>query len=349
MKRTILRGLHLVGAFGALRHLRRNAAVIVCYHGVMPGDDDSYQFLNANFVSTKAFEQQMQWLASRYRLVPLRHIVEAIDQGAALPARAATVTFDDGFANNYRTAFPVLRRLGIPTTIFLATEKIGVPGAQIWTERVKRAIYLTPKTSVTLHVGGPCTYQLPDAGARERGARLVLSQLKRATVAQRDEWLAEIESVCGRPSLQPNEAMRYDFLTWDQVREMAAAGIEFGSHTVSHPILTSLDDDRLAFELSESKKTIESQLGRECYAFAYPNGGFGDFGPREMAALKGAGYRCALSLEGGLVRRTAERFALDRTNVAREYALPLLNATLTGAMADLRSLTGRRSVGPAGV
>lgn len=349
MKRLILRGLHLVGAFGALRHLRQGSAVIVCYHGVMPGDDDSYQFLNANFVSAKAFEEQMQWLASRYHLVPLRRIVEALDAGAGLPSRAATVTFDDGFANNYRVAFPILRRLAIPTTVFLTTEKIGVPGAQLWTERVKRAIYLTPQAAVTLRIGERNTYQLPDGRARERVARMVLGHLKRATAAQRDEWLTEIEGVCGRPGLQPHDAMRYDFLTWDEVREMATAGVEFGSHTVSHPILRSLDDRALAVELLESKRTIESHLGRECYAFAYPNGGFDDFGAREMAALESAGYRCALSLEGGLVRRDARRFALDRTNVAREYALPLLNATLTGAMADLRTLTGRRPAGPAGM
>lgn len=348
MKQVFLTGLHLAGAFGALRHLRRHSAVVLCYHGVLPGNDDSYDLMNANFVAATAFERHLRWVARRYQLVPLRVIVDALKSGTNFPTRAATITFDDGFANNYRVAFPILRRLGVGATVFLTTDKIGVPGAQLWTERVKLAILLTPLTAVTLKLREEQVYRLDRLRDRENATRLVLGAMKLAPVAQRDEWLNAIEQVCGRPALSPSDAMRCDFLTWDEIREMAAAGIEFGSHTKSHPILKSLDDAQLFEELSGSKRTIERELGTECYAFAYPNGKFADFGAREVRALEAVGYTCALTLEGGLVERDSHRFALNRVNVGRQYPPSLLNASLTGARADIRSLLGRRPAAPVG-
>jgi peptidoglycan/xylan/chitin deacetylase (PgdA/CDA1 family) len=347
VKRTTLWALHRTGAFGALRHLRKQATPVLTYHGVMPGDDDRYDFLLDNFVSAAAFERQMRWLTSRYHPVSLRQIVDALDGGAPLPRGAATVTFDDGFANNFRVAFPILQRLGVPATIFLTTEKIGVAGAQLWTEQVKRAIYLTPRTELTLGAPDRSHYLLDAPGNRERAARAVLGQMKKLPVADRNRRVAEIEQLCGRPAMAPTDGTRYDFLTWDDVRVMAHAGVEFGSHTVSHPVLSTLSDAELETELRDSKARIEAELGRECYAFAYPNGKATDFGEREKKALGAAGYRCGLALQGQLNRQVSDRFALDRVNVAREFDEALLNARLTGALADLqRAKNAARALSP---
>ena len=341
IKRLGLSALHATGVFGALRHLQRDSALVLCYHGVLPGSNDTYDYLSQNFVAAAAFERHLRWLTSRYTLVPLRQIADAFANGTPLPPRAATVTFDDGFANNYHVAFPILRRLGVPATIFLTTGKIGVAGEQLWTERVKRAIYLTHVRTATLATPEPRSYSLETAGRRERAARSVLGQLKRMPPEARDRHLAEIEAACGRPALTPDDRTRYDFMTWDHVRTMADAGIEFGSHTVSHPILSTLDDGTLLRELAESKRTIESQTGRECYAFAYPNGGRGDFSTRDMEMLERVGYRCALSLQGRLNPVGSSRFGLDRVNISRQFDPPLLNARLTGATGAVQQLRSR--------
>jgi peptidoglycan/xylan/chitin deacetylase (PgdA/CDA1 family) len=348
IKRTALSALHGFGLLGALRHVRQDSTLVLTYHGVLPGDDDQYDFLNANFVSEAAFERQMQWLSSRYRLVTLRQIVAALNGGPALPPRAATVTFDDGFANNFHVALPILQRLHVPCSVFLTTGLIGVAGAQLWTERVKRAIALTPARSF---VFGPDqkTFLIGSPTDRERAARDVLATLKRLSPEVRDQQVAALETVCGRPGITAAESIRYDFLNWDQVRAMSAVGIEFGSHTVSHPILATLPSAELESELRNSKHAIEAELGIECYAFAYPNGKTADFGDREAAILRRLGYRCALSLNGGLNKPAADPFRLERVNISREFDAALFNATLTGATAELRRMK-RRSVllAPAG-
>src|SRR5215213_10101493 len=122
-------------------------------------------------------------------------------------------------------------------------------------------------------------------------ARRLLGVLKRMAPGPRSEMVDLVEQACGRPDIQPHERERFDFLTWRQISDMAAAGVEFGAHTVNHPILSTLPSGDLDRELLDSKQQIEERLGRECYAFAYPNGAPGDFGPREKRALRRLGYR----------------------------------------------------------
>ena len=84
-------------------------------------------------------------------------------------------------------------------------------------------------------------------------------------------------------------------LGWDEVRTMHEAGISFGSHTVTHPILTALSPGRMRQELVESKQAIERELQAPVRSFAYPNGKAGDFNEATKAILREAGYSCALT------------------------------------------------------
>lgn len=332
LKQPVLSTLHGLGVFGAVRQLRKHALVVLTYHGVMPGDDDRYEFLLGNFVAAGAFARQMAWITRRYTPVGVSDILHAVASGRPLPPRAIAVTFDDGFANNFRLALPILRKFRIRATVFLTTAHIGVRGAQLWTERVKRAIYLTRQARLQAVVPGLRDHILTTPSSREDAAREALGILKRLSPATRDELVAAIERACGVPALRPDDADRYDFLTWDEVRAMSEEGIEFGSHTVSHPILTTLDADTLEYELRESKRRIEHELQRECSAFAYPNGQAADFGRREEEMLRTVGYRGAFSLLGGINMQLTNPFSIDRVNVARAYYPALFNAGLTGSL-----------------
>ena len=332
LKKTALTALHHSGVFGLARIARRRALAVVTYHGVLPGNDDSDSFLLGNFVAASAFDRQMAWLRQHYTPVSVSAVVRSIETATPLPAGAVVVTFDDGFANNFRHAFPILRKHGIPATIFLTTGHIGVRGAQLWTERVKRSVFLTALDRLPAVLPDQPARGLDSASRRAQAARALLGQLKRMPPARRDEYVLEIERVCGRPSLQADDADRYDFLTWNDVRTMADGGIEFGSHTVSHPILSTLDDGELKRELEESRRTLEGELQRPCTSFAYPNGQPGDFGEREKRALETAGYTVAFSLLGGINAPIVDRFDVDRINVSRGYYPALFSAGLTGAL-----------------
>ena len=339
MKRNTLAILGTLGFLRAARELQRGRSVILTYHGVLSGDDDEYNYLNYNFVAAGTFERQIQYLLRHYRPIRLADLVRSYRENTLPPPRSVALTFDDGFANNYTVAFPVLQKYGFPFTVFLTTGMLETPGAQLWSERVKRAVYLCPREAVVLRILGreiPCP--LNSAAAREQSTRRVLQMLKRSPPAERDAALTVIESTCGRPEVEARELERYQFLTWTQVRTMASAGVEFGSHTVHHPILSTLDDRTLREELVESKRRIETEIGQECHALAYPNGQPGDFGVREKRALQAGGYSCGLSLGGTLNPPRPDPFQLDRINIGRQFDGPVYQAAVTGILGRLRTM-----------
>jgi hypothetical protein len=190
-------------------------------------------------------------------------------------------------------------------------------------------------------LGREFRYSLSSIARREESALHLSRSLKRIPIAQRDAALDEIEAVCGRPLPRPEEGQRYDFLTWQQIREMASAGVEFGSHTVRHPILSTLDAARLDAEIAESKRQIEASVGVACDAFAYPNGSADDYGEREKKALRAAGYRCALSLRGNVNGCRPDLFELDRINIGRRLDEAGFQAEVAGLLGRARAVRRR--------
>jgi len=109
-------------------------------------------------------------------------------------------------------------------------------------------------------------------------------------------------------------------MPWDTLRGLADDGLEIGSHTVSHPRLTRLDDAELRRELRESRERIADELGRECRFLAYP---YGDEDQRVRAATRSAGYAAAFALPG--TKSPADAWGIPRLGVWRkDHQLRLL-------------------------
>ena len=342
MKRSGFALLKSLGLVAAVRALQRQRSVILTYHGILPGDDDGYDFLNHNFISEAMFDRQLQYLRQHYRFISLGELVGHYERGVQPPPRSVALTFDDGFANNYSVAFPLLKRHGIPFTVFLTTGLVGDPLAQLWTERVKRSIYFCPQPAIALDVvDRRFECDLTTSSRRTAAAKQVLQLLKRQPLSTRDRAVAYIEDRCGKPPLDRQDEDRYAFLTWEQVREMSAASVEFGSHTVHHPILSTLDDSTLHRELCESKDRITAELATPCDAFAYPNGSRADYGVREKDALRRAGYRVACSLNGQLNGQHPDLFEIDRINIGRHLDLTRFEAATSGILGAARLVKQR--------
>jgi peptidoglycan/xylan/chitin deacetylase (PgdA/CDA1 family) len=306
---------------------------VLAYHGVLTRSRAASAYLDYNFIPADAFDCQIAHLKQHYHPVSLSEFVASREDGRELPPRAVLVTFDDGFANNWHVAYPILRSHGVPFAVFLATGLIGRADAQLWSERASRTVYLSDRSRVSIDLaGGRRQFDLSTPQLREQASRAIVQLLKRLDPAGRERHLVSIEQAFGRRAVSVAERERYDFLTWNDVREMARAGVEFGSHTVTHPILSTLDTATLERELVESKRQIEEQLGIPCQTFAYPNGGAGDFGPRERRAVRDAGYRCAFALLGGLVGSADDPYALQRVNIGRDFNEPMVEAAATGVL-----------------
>ncbi len=121
------------------------------------------------------------------------------------------------------------------------------------------------------------------------------------------------------------------YLSWEEIREMAGGGIEFGSHTVTHPRLSALAPEACSSELVSSKRIIEERIGRPVRTLAYPFGGKLEFNESVEKAAREAGYECAFSLCRGSNGFTVGRKMVDSSMTTRlngEFSAPLFGSAL---------------------
>ncbi len=276
--------------FPALRRRRHKCFQVLTYHRVTDGGDS---FLPGTPVA--AFERQMAFVAAHYRVCSLETAVTAMLAGD-LPDRALVITFDDGYRDNYVRALPVLQRHALPATVFLATGSIGT-GRVLWHDRVFRAFRETPARALSGFAGNGRTWPLETPEQREQARDAVLAVLKTLGEEQRLETIARLTQALEIGDVEQVPGL---MLGWDEVREMSRAGIEFGSHSVTHPILSRIPAERARQEVFESKAVLERELGRPVRAFAYPNGQPADFDDRTTGLLRDAGFACAVTTIRGL-------------------------------------------------
>ena len=249
-------------ARGVLAATRPHRFLVLSYHRV---NDSGHPFFGGT--PTRLFRRQMDLLRSRFDVQPLRVLASG-----DVPRNAVAITFDDGYRDNYTHAFPILRELGIPATIFLVTEAVDGNG-MIWHDRIFDAYHRTAA---------------PIAD-RRRDLAESLASVRAANPVERE---ALITRLLGRLAVEPCDD-GWDKLTWDEVREMAGSGIDFGAHTLDHPILSHVGPEEARRQVRGSKERVESELDREVTLFAYPNGRAADFNETTKTILREEGFSSA--------------------------------------------------------
>ena len=252
-------------------------------------------------VTADEFERQMVALRAHFFPLPLSEAIERLRQ-RSLPPRAVCVTFDDGYADNAEIALPILQRQGVAATFFIASGYLN--GGRMWNDSVTEAVRRWPHP--TLDVGsGPVAVRT--AYEKRAAIAATLQQWKYLPPAARETLVAALlegADVAPAPSLMMRD---------DQVRQLRAAGMEIGAHTISHPILAQLGDADANREIVDGGRYLSEILREPIALFAYPNGKPGtDYGPRDVAAVRTAGYRAAVSTAWGVAAQRADIFQLPR-------------------------------------
>jgi peptidoglycan/xylan/chitin deacetylase (PgdA/CDA1 family) len=300
MKRTILKLLQGAGAFAPFRWAHRNQALIVTYHRFSEREGGAR-------ISARAFAEQTRYLAAHYTLVPLSHLADCLRM-PEVPPRLAAITIDDGYRDAYEIAFPILRKYRAPATVFIVTEFMD--GTKwLWTDKPRYLTALAAPQALKVGIGDrDLKLELNGSASRAVAAALINAALKPLSEEAREASIKRLASELKAP-LPERPPAEYSAINWGQAREMADAGVEIGSHTLTHPILTGLSDERLRDEVSLSRDRIQTALGRKVETFCYPNG---DHDLRTRREVARAGYRLAVTTDFGLNNDLSDPLALRR-------------------------------------
>lgn len=296
-----------VSKFRLLNRLRKRAPFILMYHGVVAPERESSD-ITGKFVPVAEFRRQVDYLKEAHEVVAISALVDRLDNGG-ITGNEAVITFDDGYRNNYLHAFPVLREAGVPATVFLATGFIS--GKKwLWVDRVEYAV------NNSLEIRSERLGLELKAADLDGKRRALVEIKKRLKALPSSEIPSAVEEIGACVKFPDAPCGNYEFMGWDDIREMSGSGVEFGPHTVNHPILTRISFEDAKREITESKAEIEAETGRCADVFCYPNGKRADYDERIKGFLKGL-FRCALSAEPGHVGEKSDLFELRRIPVDR--------------------------------
>jgi len=321
LKRAVIAALKRAGYYErALGALSGDRALVLVYHRIV-GTVGNREWRTGfeRGVSASNFERHMEFLRRRMRPVPLAELADAVRRGRSLPERTVCVTFDDGYRDNYTDAFPILRRHGIPATVFVATAYME-SGKAFWWDRVVHLVRNTPAKRVDL------TGVVDLAGRRGSGAGAVVSlggPRERAAAAERIVTAMEylpperIESILG--ALRERLGVRDsggngagETMSWSEIEHLSRSGIAIESHTHSHPYLAPLSEKGVELELRRSKECLEQRIGGPVRGVAYPGGRRGMYTEATMRVAKRVGYDFGCVVDLAAVARGGNEFEIRR-------------------------------------
>jgi len=278
-------------------------------------------------VSNERFRRHLNFLRNRYSIVTMSQAVAILIDHAELSRDTLIITFDDGYSGNYDNAWPVLRGLGIPATVFLTTGFLDT--GRIWIEEARDLLEQAISNPRRLSQSAEkLVGNLLGEEASQHSLDFLIQRLKYIDPTEREALIdalkrSDLASSTTRISLKP--------LGWEQVREMARGGIEFGSHTDSHPILSTLDASDQRHEILRSCLRINEEIQQEPKVFAYPNGSKNDFTDQTVDLLKDHGFEAACTTIRGINRPGADLFRLRRIGVGAD-STSLLELRLSGLL-----------------
>ena len=230
----------------------RDSATVIMYHRFGEG-----RYPSTN-ISMQRFEEHLALLTNGdYTILPLPKIIETLKSGQLLPDRTVGISIDDAYLSVYENAWPLLKKTGLPFTIFVATS--------------------------------------------------------------------------------PVERNLASYMSWEQLRELKAAGVTIGSQTHTHPHMHKLSVERVREEIDISNQIFLDEMGERPELFAYP---YGEYSRFVIDAVKDAGFTAAFGQNSGIIHTDEDFFELPRFAFNENYgALSRLKLAINGLPLKIKDLT----------
>jgi len=313
MYRSKIRALHLLNRlsfFDLIRNFQRKRIAILMYH--------RFSHHNEPFkISSRVFENQMAFLKKKYNVISLARLSNILVGKCSYPRNPLIVTIDDGYYDNYSIAYPILKKYSIPATIFLTTDFVA-NRCWLWSNKLEYILKNSRMSQFKFFLGSKEESFSVSTFRGWHRAQLIFFNYLRKIGSKKDIFLTELADYL--KVIIPEE-ISVDFLplSWENILEMQNNGIHFGSHTCTHPILSTLNKNKLQYEIFSSKREIESRLSREVCDFSYPNGRREDINKDVINVVEDAGYLCAVTTEPGFnYRNITNPFMLKRASISTD-------------------------------
>lgn len=280
---------------------------ILYYHKIIDSKENRFDYFGLD-IPVKSFRKQMQYLSQRCNPISLNYFISCATRGLKLPPKSIIVTLDDGYKDSYTNAYPILQQYKIPATIFLTTDPIDCRDT-FWWEKLGEAINRTSEKVLEINIDRLRKFDLSRTVKKIEAVRMVFSLLNQVREIRKKPTLHHLFE---KLKIDENELKMNSTLSWEEIREMGRKGIEFGAHTLTHPILTKTSPEQAEKEIIKSKLKIEEKIGKAVNSFSYPQGDPSTYNESLKKFLKNSGFSCACTTIQGVNNIGSDLYELKR-------------------------------------
>lgn len=307
--------------------LKRNRrSVILTYHHVLPDNDQLIRFIQPGmYVLASSFKKHLTYLKKHFNIIPLDHLVDLKLE------KSCIITFDDGWSDNYTTAYPILIKHNVPATIFIATNKIGSKDWP-WPDKISLIIHGADGNDLniisklifekirSLSMNIPLTRGL-NVMKKSIFKEEVISIIKNLPHEEALNLVSDIQLHTGNIAYTIHD--RNPWLSWNEINEMSEQGISFNPHTHNHVILTNVSPEAAEKEVFLSQQIIAHHLKKKPSSFSYPNG---NYNSHIISIMRKHGISLAVTTAPGTIDQSASLLTLKRNMLHDDisHTIPML-------------------------
>ena len=283
-------------------------ALVLLYHRVTRLDSDP-QLLA---VSPENFYEQVNYLKSNCALLQIEEFYDLLSRRKKFPRRAVILTFDDGYADNFLEALPILQSLHSQALFYITTSNLDTD-RELWWDELERIFlgkHSLPPFIEIEHKDGHIQLDTRTHGGRTDTYKFLHPLLRFAAPAERNLILEHLRAMTGlSASGRPSHRM----LTNNELQQLSrSAEAVIGAHTHHHPSLAVLPYKEQLEEMKISKDILEKITGATMQHFSYPYGSKQDYNSDSVNACREAGFKMVCSNYYGQVHSWTDLLQVPR-------------------------------------
>jgi len=299
---------------------------VLAYHRICDSEQWNDNDISLMSASNEQFNWQVKYIKNHYDLINFDDLNNILNNKIDTPKRPVIITFDDGFADNYFNAYPILKEHNAKATFFVSTGYIGTD-KQYWFNKVYRSFVNPQNTNACINELNINIDLSKCEATRRKQIYSIIEVLKKCPNKERLEYVKYI--VQQYPEREFDDQLCAP-MTWKQLMEMKDNNMEIGSHTITHPVLSMLSEADLKYEIFESKKIIEEKLNTNISTIAYPVGMSFAYNDTVIKEVKAAGYTFGTSYMAGTnYLNKLKPYDLKRIHVERYTTRSMFKAMLS--------------------
>ena len=294
----------------------RQILIVLAYHRIY---DKEKEFLFDDEVisaTPENFEKQLKFIKRYFSVITMTELYQYCICGIDLPKNPVMITFDDGYRDNYYNAFKLLQKYNLKATFFISTDYVESRD-MFWWDKVAYIVKSSKIGSIKLSYPYKMEYDIRTIDTKLRAIKELLKVIKTTYNFDLKLFIHELAS-SAKTYLDDSDYISYEtILSWAEIKEMKQAGMDIGSHTKTHRVLSNLTEDDLFEELSGSKNILEYHLSQPICSISYPVGGSNSFNQKVQESVERCGYSLAFSYGTGMNRFgiTIDPFNIKRVGV----------------------------------